>query len=120
MNANKDPAERREHQFPLGSLVKVKVDLTQRNTDDNIKINLVGDCQLYIVGHLFDSSGEPFYMVSDLPVAYPVDEDSQSWSRLTFSSMATVLEYFFEDEVELLDKKPRTLCPTLHNWLEKE
>lgn len=106
------------HRFPLGSIVRVNVDLSRE--DKKIKIALEGVCQLYIVGHITDSSGTPLYIVSDLPVAYPIDNKAQSLPCLEYRSFATIVEYFFEEDIQLLDKPSQPLCQTIEEWLRKE
>lgn len=111
------------HKFPLGSIVKTNVNLSQSDTD--IEINLFGPCQLYIVGYLAGGSGEPLYILSDLPVLYPMSSahppSANAWTlrSLLYRNLATLLEYCFESDVQPTGSQ-RVLYPTLADWYQTE
>jgi hypothetical protein len=108
-------------QIPLGSVVRVNVNIHQpfggKDYNEDIRINLTGPCQLYVVGHFVDSSETSIYVVSDLPVVYPVDSAPQSETRMKYHFRATVVEYFFEEDIKPIGQR-RTLHPTFEDYFE--
>lgn len=103
--------------IPLGALVRVKVDLSCHNTEV-VELDIAGMCKLYVVGHLAaDSSGTPLYMVSDLPVVYPVEMAAHSWPRTLYHSLAALVDYFYEHDVQTTEQH-QTLHPTIDAWFQ--
>jgi len=108
------------HQVPIGSIVKVKVDLSYGVCSEDVKIDLAGDCQLYVVAHADNGSeSTPLYVVSDLPVEYAADTEPHSQPRLLYRSLATLVEYFFEDAIEPTGQQQK-LHSNLSEWIAKD
>jgi hypothetical protein len=108
--------ETQQHKIPLGSIVKVKLDLSRPITEEGIEINLKGNGTLYVVGHSTDGSGAPLYAISDLPVIFPVAIVPFNKTQMLYRSLATLVEYFFEDEIEPIGQQ-RELYATTEDWI---
>lgn len=107
-----------QHKIPLGSIVKVKLDLSRPITEEGIEIDLRGNGTLYVVGHLTDGSGAPLYTISDLPIIFPIATVPFNNAQMLYRSLATLVEYFFEDEVEPTGQLGK-LYATAEDWLHE-
>jgi len=105
-----------QHKIPLGAIVKVKLDLSQPTTEEGIEINLKGDGTLYVIGHATDGTGAPLYVVSDLPIVFPIATVPFNDAQMMHRSLALLVEYFFEDEIEPTGQQ-KELYATTKDWL---
>jgi hypothetical protein len=80
------------HLYPLGSVVDIDLDFQRPGGDAGIEVSLKGTCRLYIVGHTLGHEGEPMYLVSDLPVRYPLDKPPSDVSRMVYRFFAQIVE----------------------------
>jgi len=60
----------RIHNVPLGAVVSYQAEVFSDSKP--CKVNLKGRCTLLVVGHMRDCDGSPLYVLSDLPVFFPL------------------------------------------------
>lgn len=88
----------REHLYPLGTIVEIDLDISQPGTEPGIEINLKGTCRLFVVGHNRDCDGIPLYVLSDIPVKFPLGAPTFSQERLVYKTLAKVVESGYGEE----------------------
>jgi len=103
----------------LGAIVKVTLDLYYPGyqQSDGVEVNLKGKCTLYVVGHMRDCDGTPLYILSDIPVVYPVDEPMLSQQKLLYDTYSHVMEHGYGEDSLKATGRHRSLFPTLKAWL---
>ena len=106
-----------KHLYPIGEVVEVDLDLSQPGCDDGIDINLKGVCTLYVTGHNRDCDGTPLYIISDIPVEYPISSPSFSQERLVYRTLAKVVEHGYGEESLRPVGRRRDLAPNSRAWL---
>jgi hypothetical protein len=111
----------RKHRYPLGAIVEVSLALAHQGIEEDIEINLRGTCRLYVVGHMRDGgSSLPLYVVSDLPVQYPLNRAMFDLGRLMYRYMAHVVEYGYGEDVIKPTGKERVLYASINAWLQAQ
>lgn len=107
-------------QCTLGDVVNIDLELFYPGVQDGIEVNLKGRCCLYVVGYMHDSEGSPIYVLSDIPVEYPVDD------ALPADTPPAKLQYHFRARVEYghgetsvsRTGRHRELFSSIDAWLE--
>jgi len=107
----------KQHALRLGDVVEVDIELSDRHGFPT-KVDLRGKCRLYVVAHMRDCDGTPLYMVSDLPVAYPLHtENLFSKERLLYRMLAVVVEHGYSEESLKATGEHNDLCLNLREYL---
>lgn len=112
----------RPHEFELGEIVEVDVDHDWPGSveGDGILVKLSGRCRLYVVGHMRDCDGTPIYMLSDLPVRFPMESAAFAIERLTYKYLAHTLESGYSGDALTKTGSTRALYPTLRQYIDSE
>lgn len=84
------------HKYELGTVVATEVRI-QASGDGGVEIALAGHCCLIVVGHLLSPASEPLYILSDIPVRYPMGVDPWSIEAMRYRSSAGLLEFGYAE-----------------------
>lgn len=107
----------KQHALKLGDVVEVDIKLSDRHGHPT-KVDLRGRCHLYVVAHMRDCDGTPLYMVSDLPVVYPLHtENLFSKERLLYRMLAVVVEHGYSEESLKATGLHNDLCLNLRDYV---
>jgi hypothetical protein len=109
-----------QHKYPLGSIVQVDIDLSHVGIEEGIEINLKGTCTLFVVGHNRDCDGSPLYILSDIPVEYPLNSPSFSRERLVYRTLAKLVEHGYGEESLKPTGKQLPIRKNARAWLMPE
>jgi len=85
-----------KHKYELGAVVDVDVEIWQPGYADT-EVTLKGTCRLIVVGHIRDSDKTPMYILSDLPVRYPVEGEFFSRQVLVYNYLAALVQSGYEE-----------------------
>lgn len=85
------------HKIPLGSLVKVKIDIYDRSFDiPQQELHLSGECTLWVVSQMRDCDGSVLYGVSNIPVIPPENPFTHEW--LKYAAFTKIWESGYSEE----------------------
>ena len=101
-----------KHRYELGTVVSTEVRI-QTSGDGGVEIALAGRCCLIVVGHLHSPAREPLYVLSDIPVRYPIGVDPWSLEAMRYRSAAGLLEFGYAET----DLAPTSSRVALHGDL---
>jgi hypothetical protein len=88
----------KKHQYPLGTLVKVEA--TIYSNIGAAKVDMKGECILYVVHHTRDCDGTPLYCLSDIPVRYPDHVPMWHTQKLLYEVVSNIfLRNYGEDSM---------------------
>jgi hypothetical protein len=109
------------HAYDLGTVVEVDVEIDQPgHGKKSTEITLKGTCRLIVVGHIRDCDMTPLYILSDLPVRYPLDDLTFSQPKLVYRYLATLIESGYGED-SLRPTGGRVLLKdTVQQWLGVE
>ena len=107
----------KQHSYQLGDIVEVDLDISQPGADEGIEINLKGTCRLFVVGHMRDCDGSPLYVISDIPVKYPINALPLSRARLVYRYLAKVVELGYMEDSLRPTGTFKTLCSDSSSWM---
>jgi hypothetical protein len=99
----------------LGTLVKVNLNLSRPDNKEGVGFDLAGIGKLYVVGYLSTKEDNPLYIVSDIPVTYPVSTDFFDAEKVLYKSLSNIIEYCFPDDIQVIGKA-RFLYPKVKDW----
>lgn len=85
-----------KHKYELGAVVDVDVEIWQPGYADT-EVKLKGACRLIVVGHIRDSDMTPMYILSDLPVRYPMEAKFFSRHVLVYNYVANLVQSGYEE-----------------------
>lgn len=105
------------HTYQLGDIVEVDLDLTQPGSEEGIEICLQGTCRLFVVGHMRDCDETPLYVISDIPVKFPLDSLSFSRERLVYRTLAKVVESGYSEDSLRPTGMSKSLSANPRSWM---
>jgi hypothetical protein len=102
--------------IPLGTFVKVNLDLSRPDNKEGVGFDLAGIGKLYVVGYLSPKEEKStLYVVSDIPVVYPVSTDFFDSEKVLYKSLSSIIEYCFPEDLQVIGKA-RFLYPKVKDW----
>jgi len=114
-----EPVEGAKHKYELGAVVAVDVEISEPGFSTSTEVSLKGTCRLIVVGHLRDCDNTPLYILSDLAVRYPLEEETFSQPKLVYRYLATLVESGYGEESLRPTGERVSLTDTVAQWLKE-